>query len=166
MRLGEKLQHLRFVEGSQRGIGRPMTKAEVVRAMKAALGEGLSHAYLCQLEGGTRVHMTARTRELLARFFNVLPGYLVDDPAGFQEGLRTEVATNGADRLRGRLAAQADALVDEPYLGHALMKLSRSREPRSFVTLLDRMLDLPPDGLRRVAEAVNRETGEERSVGR
>lgn len=103
---------------------------------------------------------------MLARFFSVLPGYLVDDPAGFQEGLRTEVAANGSDRLMDRLAAQAEALVDEPYLAHVLMKLSRSREPRGFVTLLDHMLDLPADGLRRVAEAVDKETGEERSVGR
>jgi hypothetical protein len=106
MRLGEKLRHLRFVEGSHRGLGRPMTKAEVVRAMGAELGEGISHPYLCQLEGGARVHMTSHTRELLARFFKVLPGYLVDDPEGFEETPRTELPA-GPERLRSRLAAQA-----------------------------------------------------------
>ena len=46
MRLGEKLSHLRQVEGIVRGLGQPLTKADVVRAMRSELGQGLSQAYL------------------------------------------------------------------------------------------------------------------------
>ncbi len=158
MRLGEKLQHLRYLEGLQRGLGRAMTKAELVRAMRQELGEAISHPYLCQLEGGSRVHMTARTRELLARFFQVLPGYLVDDPEGFQTALRTELPL-GSDGLRGWFLTQAEALRDEPYLAHLLFKLSRTDDPIRFITLLDRLLELPPDDIDRIGREI-----EERST--
>src|SRR4051812_40261882 len=84
VRLAEKLAHLRQVEGQMRGLGRSLTKAEVARAMRAELGQGVSHAYLSQLEGGRRVHLSATTRDLLARFYKVHPGYLVDDPPDYQ----------------------------------------------------------------------------------
>jgi len=143
MRLGEKLVHLRYLEGVQRGLGRPMSKAEVVRAMRQELGESISHPYLCQLESGSRVHMTGRTRELLARFFRVLPGYLVDDPEGFEVGLRTGLPQAG-DRLQDWLLTQAELLQDEPEVAHVLLKLSRVRNPRRFFAILDRLLELPP----------------------
>lgn len=158
MKLSEKLQHLRLVEGMHRGLDRPMSKAEVVRAMGQELGESISHPYLCQLEGGTRPHMTARTRELLARFFKVLPGYLVDDPEGFETSLGAEMPA-GPERLGSRLAAQAEQVLDEPYLAHLLFKLSRTREPMRFVALLDRMLELPAHALERVEETLEREEG-------
>lgn len=155
MRLGEKLQHLRYVEGLHRGLGRAMTKAEVVRAMGLELKESISHPYLCQLESGSRVHMTARTRDLLARFFKVLPGYLVDDPEGFETSLSTEVPA-GPGRLKSWLIAQAEGLADEPYLAHLLWKLSRVQDPMRFVTLLDRLLELPPPALAEIEEKVER----------
>jgi hypothetical protein len=159
MRLSEKLAHLRQVEGMHRGLDRSMSKAEVVRAMERELGEAISHAYLCQLEGGTRLHMTGRTRELLARFFKVLPGYLVDDPEGFETSLRTEMPS-GLDGLSTRLAAQAEELRrGEPALAHVLFKLSRTEDPMRFVTFLDRLLELPHLALGRVAEAIDREEG-------
>ena len=82
MTLGDKLRSLRAIEGSLRGFGRPMTQAELVEAMKEELGRGLSQAYVSQLESGARPHMTNTSRELLARFFRVFPGFLVDDPKG------------------------------------------------------------------------------------
>ncbi len=156
MRLGEKLQHLRYVEGTHRGLDRAMTKAEVVRAMERELGESISHPYLCQLESGARVHMTARTRELLARFFKVLPGYLVDDPEGFEAAPRTEVPP-GPERLRSWFAAQAEALRDEPYLAHVMFKLSRAEDPMRFVTLLDGLLELPAEALDDLADVIRTE---------
>ncbi len=158
MRLAEKLRHLRSVEGSYRNLGRPMTKAEVVRAMRAELGEAISHPYLSQLEGGARVHMTAHTRDLLARFFKVLPGYLVDDPEGFETAIRTEMPA-GPDRLRSWFAAQAEGLRDEPFLAHVMFKLSRSEDPGLYVKLLDRLLELPPPELDRVAESIRQAEG-------
>ncbi len=163
MRLGEKLQHLRYVEGIHRGLDRALTKTEMVRAMERELGQSISHPYLCQLEGGSRVHMTAGTRELLARFFKVLPGYLVDDPAGFETGVRTEISVR-PEGVHGWLVAQAEALREDPYLAHVLLKLSRTPDPMKFVILLDRLLELPPSELDRIAEAmqedVRGDTGE------
>ncbi len=40
MKLGEKIRYLREVEGSLRGLGRPMTQLELVRAMREELGNG------------------------------------------------------------------------------------------------------------------------------
>jgi transcriptional regulator with XRE-family HTH domain len=79
--LREKLRQLRAAEGERRGLGRPLTQSEVARAMRDELGASLSQAYLSQLEGGKRVHLTHTSRETLARFYRVHPGYLVSDPA-------------------------------------------------------------------------------------
>ncbi len=155
MNLGEKIKHLRYVEGLHRGLDRPLTKAEVVRAMKQELGEAISHPYLCQLEDGARAHMTAHTRHLLAGFFKVLPGYLVDDPEGYQTSLTTELSV-GPDRLRVRLASQAEGLGDEPFLAHLLWKLSRAQDPMRFVALLDRLLELPNGVLEEIESRVER----------
>ena len=138
-----------------------MTKAEVVRAMDQELGESISHPYLCQLEGGSRVHMTGRTRELLARFFKVLPGYLVDDPEGYETSLRTEVPSR-PESLPERLASLAEGLREEPYLAHVLFKLSRTPDPMSYVLLMDRLLELVPEEFDRIATAV----GQRRGLGR
>ena len=91
MTLGDKLRSLRAIEGSLRGLGRPMTQSEVVQAMKQELGRGLSQAYVSQIENGARPHLTNTSRELLARFFRVYPGFLVDDPPGFQTELSAEL---------------------------------------------------------------------------
>src|ERR1700675_3171478 len=91
MNLGDKLRSLRSIEGSLRGLGRPMTQSEVVSSMKDELGKGLSQAYLSQIENGARPHMTNTSRELLARFFRVYPGFLVDDPDGYSRELQSEL---------------------------------------------------------------------------
>src|SRR5216683_1235944 len=92
MRLGEKIRYLREVEGSLRGLGRPMTQQEIARAIAEELGRGktISQSYLSQIESGARPHMTQSSRALLARFFKVHPGFLVDDP----EGYHTELTSN------------------------------------------------------------------------
>ena len=80
MKLGEKLRYLREVEGSLRGKERAMTQQELVRAIKTELKASMSQSYLSQIESGARPHLTNTTRQLLAKFFKVHPGYLVDDP--------------------------------------------------------------------------------------
>ena len=92
MTLGEKLRYLREVEGSLRGIGRPMTQLETIRAIKKETGKSISQSYLSQIENGARPHMTQATRTLLAKFFKVHPGYLVDDPEGFHNELLSEIS--------------------------------------------------------------------------
>ena len=140
MTLGEKLQHLRQIDGELRGLGRPLTKAEVLRAMKAELGESVSHAYLCQLESGARTHMSPGTRALLARFFKVLPGYLVSDPEGYEPGLRSEMAAE-PDALRSWLSSRAEELRDDPALYHVLLRMSRHPNPRALFEIVDELLD-------------------------
>lgn len=144
MELGEKIRHLREVEGNIRGLGRPMTKAEVVRAMRDELGvTPLSHAYLSQIESGVRVHLTEKTRDLLARFFKVHPGYLVSDPPDWDLTC-APVVVEGADRLKAWLLAQAEQLADEPQLAHLLLRLSRQPDPRRYLWLFDQLLDVSP----------------------
>src|SRR5207248_11790810 len=43
------------------------------------LGGRISQSYLSQIENGARLHLTSGTRQTLARFFKVHPGYLLDD---------------------------------------------------------------------------------------
>jgi len=87
MKLGEKLRYLREVEGNLRGLDRAMTQQELVKAIRteikdSGLKASLSQSYLSQIESGARPHLTNTTRQLLAKFFKVHPGYLVDDPDG------------------------------------------------------------------------------------
>src|SRR5215831_15882380 len=99
MTLGEKLKVLREIEGTCRGRSHGLTKAETVKLIRDELGAAISLPYLSQLESGRRSHMTNKTRLLLARFFKIHPGYLVDDPMEFRETLTTPVP-GSRDRLR------------------------------------------------------------------
>jgi len=83
MTLGDKIRYLREMEGTLRGLNREMTQQEVVRAIRKELHQSISQSYLSQIENGSRQHLTNTTRMLLANFFKVHPGYLVDDPEGF-----------------------------------------------------------------------------------
>jgi len=82
MTLAEKIRYLREVEGSLRELGRPMTQLELVKAIRKEQGKSISQSYVSQIENGSRRHMTQATRSLLAKFFKVHPGFLVDDPEG------------------------------------------------------------------------------------
>src|SRR6202795_1665015 len=90
MRLGQKIRYLREMEGALRGLDRDMTQQEVVRAIKKEQRKAISQSYLSQIESGARPHLTNATRMLLAKFFKVHPGYLVDDP----EGYSTEIVSD------------------------------------------------------------------------
>lgn len=150
MTLGEKLQHLRQVEGELRGLGRAMTKAEVLRSMRTELGEGVSHAYLCQLESGARTHMSPATRALLARFFKVLPGYLVSDPEDYQAAIVSDVIDE-PDALRSWLASRAEDLRQDVAVYHVLLKMARHEDPRRLFATLDRMMDAEAASAKRTA---------------
>lgn len=91
MNLGQKIRYLRLMEGTLRGLGREMTQQEVVDAMTREKKRAVSQSYLSQIESGARPHLTNPTRMLLADFFGVHPGYLVDDPEGFQNELISDV---------------------------------------------------------------------------
>lgn len=142
MRLGEKLRYLREVEGAFRDLGREMTQREVAGAVRKELEKSISQSYLSQIESGARPHLTNATRMLLAKFFKVHPGYLVDDPEGFQTELISDVGAlenkldlwliNGAERFR-----------NDPGLSQALLHLARHDDSRQCLVLLDAIIDNP-----------------------
>lgn len=158
MDLAEKVKHLRGVEGELRGLSRPMTQLEVVKAMNEELGESISQAYLSQLESGKRVHLTASSRELLARFFKVHPGYLVSDPPDFSTDLLSadlfpEIELP-VDRLRNWLIDSASEWVDDPPIQAFLTQLASVEAPREYLALFARLLDLSLPELEKLVEVL------------
>lgn len=142
MTLGDKLRSLRSIEGSLRGLGRQMTQAEVVEAMKDELGRGLSQAYLSQLENGTRPHMTNTSRDLLARFFRVYPGFLVDDPEGYSRELQSPLRMEDST-IDSWLYAGADQFTSDPELERALLSIAEIPDSRGALLLLGEILRTP-----------------------
>lgn len=158
MLLSDKIRQLRALEGSLRGLRRPLTKSEVSRLLQEENGETLSQAYLSQLEGGKRTHMTARTRALLAAFFKVHPGYLVSDPEGFETDLSSGALQEG--RLDGWLEAAAqDLATADPELSVALRNLAGHPSTRKIILLLVRLTN-HPDLLPRLLSAVEEDAGQ------
>jgi len=142
MRLGEKLRYLRMVEGTLRGLGREMTQQELARALKAELRPGLSQSYLSQIESGTRPHLTNKSRMILARFFRVHPGYLVDDPEGYHPELTSDLRAS-QDRLDLWLVSGAERFTHDPELSHALLQIAKHYDTRKCLVLLGAILDTP-----------------------
>ncbi|HEY6944135.1 MAG TPA: helix-turn-helix domain-containing protein [Candidatus Acidoferrum sp.] len=142
MKLGDKLRSLRSVEGSLRGLGRALTQQELAVAMKREIGRGLSQAYLSQIESGARPHLTHKTRELLARFFRVYPGFLVDDPEGYTPGLQSELRAIDA-KVDSWLFAGAGQFTADPELQRALMTIAETPDSRTPLLLLAEILRTP-----------------------
>jgi len=140
--LGSKLRSLRSVEGALRNLGRPMTQPEVVRAMKKEIGRSISQSYLSQIESGTRPHLTANTRELLAKFFRVEPGFLVNDPEGYHSLLISDLRVS-EDQLDAWLAAGADRFGSDPKLAQALQILVQQPDTRAALLLIAEILRAP-----------------------
>ncbi len=142
MSVADKLRYLRFVEGHLRGLNREMTQKEVVTAIRQEMKRSLSQPYLSQLEGGQRRHLTNTTRLLLAKFFRVHPGYLVDDPEGFQTELITDLRQQ-EDKLDLWLMQGAERFRRDSQLSEALFKIARHEDSRTCVLLLAAVLDTP-----------------------
>ena len=142
MTLGGKIRSLRAVEGSLRGLGRPMTQFELTQAMKREVGRGLSQAYLSQIESGARPHLTHTTRELLARFFRVYPGFLVDDPEGYTAALQSELRVADA-KVDSWLYAGVEQFAGDPELSEALRSIADVHDSRHALLLLAEILRAP-----------------------
>jgi transcriptional regulator with XRE-family HTH domain len=140
MRLGEKIRYLREVEGTLRGLDREMTQQEVVRALKQDQKQSISQSYLSQIESGARPHLTNSTRMLLARFFKVHPGYLVDDPEGFQTELVSDVRAL-EDQLDLWLIDGAERFSRDPEVGRALLSVAKHEDSRKCLLLLEAILE-------------------------
>jgi transcriptional regulator with XRE-family HTH domain len=144
MKLGDKLKYLREVEGTLRGLKRAMTQQEVVRALKKEMGKAISQSYLSQIESGARPHMTNSTRMLLARFFKVHPGYLVDDPEGYSTELLSD-ASVVEDKMDLWLINGAERFRRDPAVHDALVRVARHADSRRCLVLLGAILE--NDGL-------------------
>ncbi len=142
MKLADKVRYLREVEGSLRGLNRAMTQQELLRAIEAETGGGISQSYLSQIESGARPHLTNTTRLLLARFFKVHPGYLVDDPEGYHAELLSD-ARALEDKLDLWLIGGAERFRRDPKLCKALLTLARHTESRNCLLLLESILETP-----------------------
>ena len=153
MNLSEKIKHLREVEGELRGLNRPMTQTEVVKAMQEELNESITQAYLSQLENGKRVHLTASSRDLLSRFFKVQPGYLVSDLPGYSTDLLTDMDYD-ADRLETWLLASAEEWRSESLINEFFTTLAHVEHPRLYIALFHELLDVPVDKLENIVQMI------------
>jgi transcriptional regulator with XRE-family HTH domain len=181
MKLGEKIRYLREVEGSLRGLDRAMTQQELVRAIRAEMDTTVSQSYLSQIESGTRPHLTNTTRLLLARFFKVHPGYLVDDPEGYHEELRSDARTlhvrTQEDTLDLWLISGAERFRRDPDLRRALLAAAQHDDTRRCLLLLAAILETPsladrllevlrPELAPRHKRSLSAKTSEKRSAAR
>jgi transcriptional regulator with XRE-family HTH domain len=142
MRLGEKIRYLREVEGTLRGMERELSQQEVVRLIQKELNKSISQSYLSQIESGARPHLTNSTRMLLAKFFKVHPGYLVDDPEGFQNELISDVGAT-EDKLDLWLISGAERFARDPEVHNALLRLARHADSRMCLVLMGTILENP-----------------------
>src|SRR5271166_6355630 len=142
MSLGDKIRYLREVEGALRGLDREMTQQEVVRALKREQKRCISQSYLSQIESGARPHLTNSTRMLLARFFKVHPGYLVDDPEGYHTELVSDIRVQ-EDQLDLWLIEGAERFRRDAEVSRALLQLAQHDDSRNCLLLLGAILDTP-----------------------
>jgi transcriptional regulator with XRE-family HTH domain len=164
MTLAEKIRYLREVEGSLREIGRPMTQLELVKAIRKDQGKSISQSYISQIENGSRRHMTQATRSLLAKFFKVHPGFLVDDPEGYHTELTSDLRTVEG-KLDVWLLQGSEQFAGDAEVAEVLMKAARQKDTRKCMLLLGAILDTP--GLaERLLEALRPESTGRRTDGR
>jgi transcriptional regulator with XRE-family HTH domain len=142
MTVGEKIRYLREVEGSLRDLGRPMTQQEIVKAVKQELRQSISQSYLSQIENGSRPHMTQSSRSLLAKFFKVHPGFLVDDPEGYHAELTSDLRTTEG-KLDVWLLQGSERFISDPEVSDVLIKAAREKDTRRCLLLLGAILDTP-----------------------
>src|SRR5437764_9699965 len=142
MTLAEKIRYLREVEGSLRGLDRPLTQVELAKAIRKEQGKGISQSYVSQIEGGSRRHMTQATRALLAKFFKIHPGFLVDDPEGYHTELVSDLRTTEG-KLDVWLLQGSERFASDPELSDVLLKAARQKDTRGCLMLLGAILDTP-----------------------
>lgn len=142
MTLAEKIRYLREVEGSLRGLNRPMTQLELVSAIRKEQRKGISQSYISQIESGSRRHMTQATRSLLAKFFKIHPGFLVDDPEGYHTELTSDLRTVEG-KLDVWLLQASERFAGDKEVSDVLIKLAREKDTRKSFLLMGAILDTP-----------------------
>jgi hypothetical protein len=86
--------------------------------------------------------MTHNTRELLARFFKVHPGFLIDDAEGFQTNLGSELRIEDA-KMDSWLYAAADNFPGDPEFSRSLLAIADFSDTRKALLLLGEILQVP-----------------------
>jgi len=126
-----------------------MTQLELVRAIREEVGKGrggegktISQSYLSQIESGARPHMTQSSRALLAKFFKVHPGFLVDDPDGYHAELTSDLRTTEG-QLDVWLLQGSERFASDPEVSNVLIKAAREKDTRRCLLLLGAILDTP-----------------------
>jgi transcriptional regulator with XRE-family HTH domain len=119
-----------------------MTQGEVVKAIAAEMEASMSQSYFSQIESGARPHLTNTSRLLLAKFFKVHPGYLVDDPEGYSAELLSDVRGQ-EDKLDLWLVGGAERFRRDPELRRALLTVARHENSRRCLLLLESVLETP-----------------------
>jgi len=149
-----------------------MTQLELVRSIRDEMGKGksISQSYLSQIENGTRPHMTQSSRALLAKFFKVHPGFLVDDPEGYHTELTSDLRTTEG-MLDVWLLQGSERFAGDRELSNVLIKAAREKDTRRCFLLLGAILDTPGlaerllEALRpELANAGNHQRGEGRRI--
>ena len=140
MTLGQKLTRLRALEGFARGLGRELTQAEVSKGVREQLDGQISQSYLSQLESGARPHLTSGTRLLLARFFKVHPGYLVDDLDDMPP-LPVRPRRELDDKLDLWLIEGSLAFADDHALSEGLLKIAKHPKSRDCLVVFGSIVE-------------------------
>ncbi|PYV94411.1 MAG: transcriptional regulator, partial [Acidobacteria bacterium] len=105
-------------------------------------GKSISQSYISQIENGSRPHMTQSTRTLLAKFFKVHPGFLVDDPKGYHTELTSDLRTTEG-KLDVWLLQASERFAADAEVSKILIKLAREKDTRRCLLLLGAILDTP-----------------------
>jgi transcriptional regulator with XRE-family HTH domain len=113
-----------------------------MKAIRKETGKAISQSYLSQIERGKRPHMTQSTRTLLARFFKVHPGFLVDDPEGFHTELVSDLRTTEG-QLDVWLLQGSERFASDPEVSEVLIKVAREKDTRRSILLLGEILNTP-----------------------
>ena len=141
MTLGQKIAKLRALAGFTRGLNREMTQAEVSRGVQDELGGQISQSYLSQLESGSRPHLTSTTRLLLARFFHVHPGYLVDDLDEHHPHLPAKPRHALDDKLDLWLIEGSEEFAPDRALSEALLNIAKHEKSRDCLVWLGSIVE-------------------------
>src|ERR1700756_4292769 len=107
------------------------------------LGEKIR--YLREVEGSLREFgrpMTQSSRTLLAKFFKVHPGFLVDDPEGYHTELTSDLRTTEG-KLDVWLLQGSERFVGDREVSNVLIQCARHKDTRSCFLLLGAILDTP-----------------------
>ena len=86
--------------------------------------------------------MTQSTRTLLAKFFKVHPGFLVDDPEGYHTELTSDLRTTEG-QLDVWLLQGSERFAHDHAVSEVLIKMAREKDTRSCLMLMGEILNTP-----------------------